>query len=176
MPKQSESIAQLVTALTKAQSEFVVVPKNKTGQEGNRKFKYADLADVMNMALPKINKYGIFLSQPLVRDEDGASLRQTTRLQLGDEYIQSDGIKLSDDVPGKNLGIAVTYARRIDLNGTLGIAPDEDVDAPDLTTGAPTPSPLPTPFLGSTGNPEHSNVVRSPRTVTNVTPSVPNPP
>lgn len=129
---QSENVATLTDALAKAQSEFTVVPKNKTGQEGNRKFKYADLADVMNMALPKLNKYGIFLSQPLVKDGDGANLRQTTRVQLGEQYIQTDGIKLSDDVPGKNLGISVTYARRIDLNGLLGIAPDEDMDAPDL--------------------------------------------
>ena len=129
---QSESIAKLVEALAKAQKKFTVVPKTKTGQEGLRKFKYADLADVMNMALPKLNEEGVFLNQPLVMDNVGGFIRQTTRLQLGDEFIQSDGIKLSDDVPGKNLGISVTYARRIDLNGVLGIAPDEDVDAPDL--------------------------------------------
>ena len=130
---QSDSIAKLNEALVKAQTEFTVVPKNKTGREGNREFKYADLADVMGMALPKLNKHGIFLSQPLVLDADGQHLRQTTRLQLGDEFIQSDGIRLKDvEGAGKQLGIEVTYARRIDLNGTLGISPDEDLDAPDL--------------------------------------------
>lgn len=131
--QQSESVAILIQALLKAQSEFTVVPKNKKGQEGNRTFKYADLADVMNMALPKLNKHGIFLSQPLVLDKDGEHLRQTTKLQLDDEFIQSDGIRLKSSAGAdKQLGIEVTYARRIDLNGTLGISPDEDMDAPDL--------------------------------------------
>ncbi len=141
---QSDSIAKLNEALVKAQTEFTVVPKNKTGREGNREFKYADLADVMGMALPKLNKHGIFLSQPLVLDSDGQHLRQTTRLQLGDEFIQSDGIRLKDvEGAGKQLGIEVTYARRIDLNGSLGISPDEDLDAPDLKSDKPSSGPKP---------------------------------
>lgn len=141
---QSSSIAKLNEALVKAQTEFTVVPKNKTGREGNREFKYADLADVMGMALPKLNKHGIFLSQPLVLDTDGQHLRQTTRLQLGDEFIQSDGIRLKDvEGAGKQLGIEVTYARRIDLNGSLGISPDEDLDAPDLKSDKPSSAPKP---------------------------------
>lgn len=138
---QSDSIAELTKALAKAQAEFTVVPKTKTGREGNREFKYADLADVMGMALPKLNKQGIFLSQPLVLDKNGEHIRQTTRLQLGDEFIQSDGIRLKDPSgAGKNLGIEVTYARRIDLNGSLGISPDEDLDAPDLKSDSSSPS------------------------------------
>jgi len=140
---QSQVVTKLVTALVKSQAEFKPIPKSKTGQEGNRKFKYADLADVVNMVAPILSKNGIFLSQPIV--VDNGVLRQTTRLQLEDEYIQTDGIKLSDDTPGKNLGISVTYARRIDLNGLLGIAPDEDLDAPDLKpSGSTYTSPVPT--------------------------------
>ncbi len=134
--KQSESVSRLVDALMRSQSQFKPVPKSKTGQEGNRRFKYADLADVVGMVTPILNANGVFLSQPIEEGNDG-NLRQTTRLQCGDEYIQTDGVKLADDIPGKNLGISVTYARRIDLNGLLGIAPDEDVDAPDLSPEKP---------------------------------------
>jgi hypothetical protein len=142
--QQSESITKLVEALTKAQSEFTVVPKTKRGQEGNRFFMYADLADVLSMALPKLNKHGIFVNQPLVLDQSGEYLRQTTRLQLGEEFMQSDGIRVKDtEGAGKNLGIAVTYSRRIDFNDFLGIFPDDDVDAPDLTPGTPTPGAKP---------------------------------
>ena len=146
---QSETVSKLAKALVAAQSAFKPIPKSKTGQEGNRKFKYADLADVVSMVTPILNSNGIFLSQPIVVDGSG-TLRQTTRLQLEDEFIQTDGVKLSDDTPGKNLGISVTYARRIDLNGLLGIAPDEDLDAPDLKAAGTTALPS-----------GHSNLARS---------------
>ena len=149
---QSETVSKIVTALLQSQKEFKPIPKNKKGQEGNRTFRYADLADVVNMVTPILNANGIFLSQPIAVDSQG-NLRQTTKLQFADEYIQTDGVKLSDDTPGKNLGISVTYARRIDLNGLLGIAPDEDVDAPDLKPGNPT--------VGVAGTPGHSNMSRT---------------
>ncbi len=167
---QSGSVIKLVTALGKAQTGFTVVKKSKTGQEGNRSFKYADLADVLNMLTPVLNGQGIFLSHPLVLGEDG-HLRQTTKVQLEDEFIQSDGIKLSvKEGAGKQLGIEVTYARRIDNNAFFGIFPDDDLDAPDLVSGdkpplkvqgnAPQPSklqpnvkPQPVPVSGKEVNP-----------------------
>ena len=130
---QSESIANLMTALAAAQKEFKPVQKTKTGQEGHRTFKYADLADVLNEITPKLNSQGIFLSHPLVLEPDGQHVRVTTRVDLGAEFKQSDGIRLSaTEGAGKELGIQNTYARRIDNNNFFGIFPDEDLDAPDL--------------------------------------------
>ena len=58
---QSETVSKLAKALVAAQSAFKPIPKSKTGQEGNRKFKYADLADVVSMVTPILNSNGIFL-------------------------------------------------------------------------------------------------------------------
>jgi len=133
---QSESISKITSALTKAQAEFGPVPKTKRGQDGNRSFLYADLADVLNEIRPKLNKQGIYLSHPLVLDRDGEHLRTTTRVDLGDEFIQSDGIRLSfTEGAGKAQGAEVTYSRRIDNNSFFGIFPDDDLDAPDLKPG-----------------------------------------
>ena len=130
---QSESITKLTKALASAQAEFGIIPKTKKGQEGNRSFFYADLADVLNEIRPKLNKQGIFLSHPLVLEPDGQHVRVTTRVDLEDEFMQSDGIRLSStEGAGKGLGVENTYARRIDNNNFFGIFPDEDLDAPDL--------------------------------------------
>lgn len=133
---QSESITKLTKALASAQAEFGIIPKTKKGQEGNRSFFYADLADVLNEIRPKLNKQGIFLSHPLVLEPDGQHVRVTTRVDLEDEFMQSDGIRLSStEGAGKGLGVENTYARRIDNNNFFGIFPDEDLDAPDLKPG-----------------------------------------
>lgn len=139
---QSESVALLMEALAKAQKKFTTVKKTKTGREGNITFKYADLADVLNMIGPCLNDEGIFLSHPLVLDSNGTHLRITTKVWLGEQFLQSDGIKLKNtEGAGKQLGLEVTYARRVDNNAFFGIFPDDDLDAPDLTQAPTTGSP-----------------------------------
>lgn len=134
----SENTAKLVAALAKAQAEYTKLGKDKTGREGNLSFKYVQLPDVLSMVRPLLNKYSVYLSQPLVKGEDGL-LRQTTRVQLEDEWIQSDGVPIPALSPGKEMGKTITYARRIDLMPFLGISgEDEDEDAPDLKPGIST--------------------------------------
>lgn len=138
---RSESISKLTSALSKAQAEFQLIPKRKTGRDGNREFLYSDLADVLNEIRPKLNKYGIYLSHPLVLEADG-HIRTTTRVDLEEEFIQSDGIRLSfTEGAGKSQGAEVTYSRRIDNNSFFGIFPDDDLDAPDLKPGEKQNSP-----------------------------------
>lgn len=151
---QSESIDKLMTALAAAQKEFKIIPKSKTGRDGNREFLYADLADVLKEITPKLNAQGIFLSHPLVLESDG-HLRVTTRVDLGSEFKQSDGIRLSaTEGAGKILGIENTYARRIDNNNFFGIFPDDDLDAPDLKSGDTNKLPTkPAPQKPSQGKP-----------------------
>ena len=139
---QSESIAKLNTALAGVQAKFGKLEKDTTGQEGNLKFQYVQLPDVLNMARPLLNAAGIFLSQPIHRGEDGL-LRLTTRLQLEEEFMQSDGIPLPASSPGKEMGKTITYARRIDLMPFLGLVGEEDEDAPDLNK-PPSRSPFKT--------------------------------
>jgi hypothetical protein len=128
----SESTAKLSAALAKAQTKFTTIKKDKVGQEGNLKFSYAALPDALTVVRPLLNEQGIYLSQPIVEGPDGI-LRQTTKVQLGEEWDQSDGLPLPKLTPGKELGKIVTYARRVDLFPFLGVSgEDDDEDAPDL--------------------------------------------
>lgn len=133
---QSTTTSKLNKELAAAQLKFEALKKDSTGQEGNLKFQYVQLPDVLNMVRPLLNERGIYLSQPIEKGDDGV-LRLTTRIQLEDEFMQSDGIPLPATSPGKELGKIITYARRIDLMPFLGIVGEEDEDAPDLK---PTPA------------------------------------
>ena len=59
--RHSESIAALAKALAAAQSEYITVPKIKTAtvkmkSGGEFKYNYADLADCLAMAFPRLSK------------------------------------------------------------------------------------------------------------------------
>ena len=127
----SENTGKLSAALAKAQAKFTTIKKDRPGREGNLSFLYAGLPDALTIVRPLLNEQGIYLSQPIVEGPDGI-LRQTTKVQLEDEWDQSDGLPLPKLSPGKELGKIVTYARRVDLFPFLGISGEEDDDAPDL--------------------------------------------
>jgi len=128
---------KLADALAKAQSEFKPVNKSKTGKvRGTTKdgrayeyeYKYADLSDILGMAVPALSKQGIAFSQPLRRDGD--KLYVVTRLQLGDEVLEDAGLPVPTQVKPQELGTYLTYYRRYGVSTVLGIAADEDTDGP----------------------------------------------
>jgi ribosomal protein L34E len=134
----SPTIGKIAAALAKAQVAFTPVPKNKVAtvrpkkrQDGSQppeyKYKYADLADVLSMALPILAKNEIAFTQPLVMTSKG--LRLCTKLiHSSGEWMASDGINISEQLDPQAFGGIDTYWRRYDGCGMLGIAPDSDVD------------------------------------------------
>ena len=90
------------------------------------KSKYADLADVVSVAVPALTEQGIAMFHYMLRDEHGAVMRTT--LVHG-----ASGTEISCDVPliiNKNdmqgMKSATTYAKRIGLESLTGIAPEDD--------------------------------------------------
>ncbi len=130
---RSDEISELITALAQAQSKFTVVPKNKTATVrtktgGEYKYQYADLADVLSMALPILSTNGLALSQPHLII--GGKLRVATLLlHTSGQWMQSDGIEISEDGDPQQFGAESTYFRRYDVCSFIGVAPDEDTDA-----------------------------------------------
>jgi hypothetical protein len=131
--KHSETISALAEALAAAQSEYETVPKTKTAKVKTKAgyeytYAYADLADILAMALPRLSKHGIAFSQPHIIVE--SKLRVVTHLlHKSGEWMQSDGIEISEDGDPQQFGAESTYFRRYDGASLLGIAPDEDTDA-----------------------------------------------
>jgi hypothetical protein len=88
--------------------------------------KYADLGDVVSVAVPALNEQGVAMFHYMLRDEHGAVMRTT--LVHG-----ASGTEISCDVPliiNKNdmqgMKSATTYAKRIGLESLTGIAPEDD--------------------------------------------------
>jgi hypothetical protein len=142
---RSETTGKLAEALAKAQGEFGPVPKNKTAAiktktGGEYRYKYADLADVLKMALPILAKNGIAFTQPLCLID--GKLRLTTKLtHISGEWEQSDGIEISELGTPQEFGSEHSYFRRYDGTGMLGIAPDEDTDGSVSQRGKRSDSP-----------------------------------
>ncbi len=132
--RRSETIGAIAKALAMAQLEYIPVPKNKTAKVkmkagGEFSYNYADLADCLGMALPRLAKHGIAFLQPNELS-DGVKLRVTTLLtHESGEWMQSDGIEISEDGDPQQFGAEATYFRRYDGCSFVGVAPDEDTDA-----------------------------------------------
>lgn len=112
------------TALASAQMEMRPVVKGATNP--HFKSKYADLSDVVSVALPALNANGIALFHQIVRLENEQYMR--TILAHGESATD-----VTCDVPlivaGNNMQAfksATTYAKRIGVESLTGIAPEDD--------------------------------------------------
>ena len=129
----SETIGAIAKALAMAQAEYAPVPKNKTAKVkmkagGEFSYNYADLADCLSMALPRLSKNGIAFCQPHIME--AGKLRVVTLLiHESGEWLQSDGIEISEIGEPQQFGAESTYFRRYDGCSFIGVAPDEDTDA-----------------------------------------------
>jgi len=130
----SAEFTNIYAAFIHAQAEFTAVPKNKTATIRNQKtgsvytYKYADLADVLAMALPVLTRHDLGLLQPHIQ-VDGR-LRVCTRLiHATGEWLMSDGVAILESGSPQEFGTDSTYYRRYDACTFLGIVADEDIDA-----------------------------------------------
>jgi hypothetical protein len=136
--KHSETISAIAESLALAQAEYVPVPKTKTARVKTKAgyeytYMYADLADILAMAIPRLAKQGIAFTQPHILDN--GKLRVVTHLfHKSGEWMQSDGIEISEDGDPQQFGAESTYFRRYDGASFIGVAPDEDTDAQQAGT------------------------------------------
>src|SRR5476651_432928 len=152
MHRSSESVAGLATALAKAQIELINPEKSLVanirfgrGGETNQSFRYAPLSSGLDIIRKTLGKYEIAVMQTTASDAASGMVNLTTLLaHTTGEWISSDWpvCPMSDVSAPHLMGAALTYARRYALFALVGIAGDDDLDAPDLNvdTGAPVPS------------------------------------
>jgi ERF superfamily len=147
MHRSSESIASLAAALAKAQmvltnpekSLIGTVPSNRYDEPG-RTFRYAPLSGGLDIVRKALGEHGIATMQTTTIDQDIQTVSLTTVLaHASGEWISSDWpvCALSDMAAPRRMGAALTYARRYALFTLVGIAGEDDLDAPDLG-GQPT--------------------------------------
>jgi hypothetical protein len=142
MPQSSESIAALATALAKAQAELTNPEKSLTATirtersgEGGRTFRYAPLSSGLDIVRKTLGKHEIAIFQTTAIDQPTRSVSLTTMLtHSSGEWIASEWpvCPVSDTAAPHRMGAALTYARRYALFTLVGIAGEDDLDAPDL--------------------------------------------
>lgn len=132
----SESLDQLAAALAASQSKFPAIAKDKTAEiptkSGTKyKFQYADLADVLAAVRPALSENGLAITQ-LVH---GKALLTALLHSSGQRIVSSVDLMQVQADP-KVFGAEITYLRRYALCALLGIAADDDVDAPQTDARA----------------------------------------
>lgn len=121
-PYQSDSIAELATALAAAQAEIKNPEKNKVNP--HFKNRYADLTSVLDAIRSVFPKHGLAFTQTL----RGADLVTQITHSTGQWLRSSVPVSPEKDTP-QGFGSALTYMRRYAAQSIAGIAADEDDDA-----------------------------------------------
>jgi hypothetical protein len=142
MQRSSSSIAALAAALAKAQGELVNPEKSLVGTietEGGarraRTFRYAPLSTGLEIVRKTLGHYEIATMQTTAVDLGAGFVNLTTVLaHSSGEWIASDWPvgAVADTATPHRMGAALTYARRYALFTLVGIAGEDDMDAPDL--------------------------------------------
>ena len=142
MHRSSESVAALAAALAKAQAELVNPEKSltatiRTGQPGEagRSFRYAPLASGLDIVRKTLGRHEIATVQTTIIDPAAGVLNLSTMLaHASGEWIASDWpiCPIADMASPQRMGAALTYARRYALFTVVGIAGEDDLDAPDV--------------------------------------------
>jgi hypothetical protein len=147
MHRSSESVAALASALAKAQAELVNPEKSLTATirsaapgEGQRTFRYAPLSSGLDIVRKTLGQHEIATVQTTAIDQASGLVNLTTVLaHASGEWIASDWpvCPISEMASPQRMGAALTYARRYALFTLVGIAGEDDLDAPDITACGP---------------------------------------
>jgi hypothetical protein len=150
----SETIGTIAAALAKAQAELINPEKSLVGTirseapgATERSFRYAPLSSGLEIVRKTLSQHEIATVQTTSIDESVGIVRLSTVLaHASGEWIASDWpvCAISETAAPHRMGAALTYARRYALFTLVGIAGEDDLDAPDLArTTAPSKAEKP---------------------------------
>jgi hypothetical protein len=153
MHQASEHIGAIAAALAKAQAALTNPEKTLTAQirspflrDDDRTFRYASLASGLDIVRKTLSQQEIATIQTTRIEIATGQIHLTTLLaHSSGEWISSDWpVCAAKDVEAPHrMGAALTYARRYALFALVGIAGEDDLDAPDAGPPAAGPQALP---------------------------------
>ncbi|BBC01165.1 MULTISPECIES: ERF family protein [Bradyrhizobium] len=157
MHRSSESIGAIAAALARAQAELTNPEKTLTAtirspfpREEPQTFRYASLASGLDIVRKTLSRQEIATVQTTRLEVATGQIHLTTLLaHSSGEWISSDlpVCAAKDTEAPHRMGAALTYARRYALFALVGIAGEDDLDAPHAMAGPPAAAPqaLPDP-------------------------------
>ena len=140
MQRSSETIGTIAAALAKAQAELVnpekslvatIRPNGPRGAE--QTFRYAPLSSGLDIVRKTLSQHEIATMQTTSIDDAAGIVRLSTVLaHASGEWIASDWpvCAITETATPHRMGAALTYARRYTLFTLVGIAGEDDLDAP----------------------------------------------
>jgi len=145
--QSSATIGAIAAALARAQANLTNPEKTQTAtiyspfpREGSREFRYASLASGLDIVRKALGQQEIATIQSTRTDPATGRIHLTTTLaHSSGEWIASDWPVISGtdtDAPHR-MSTALTYARRYSLFALVGIAGEDDLDAPSPVQGPP---------------------------------------
>ncbi len=150
MHNSSQTIGAIAGALAKAQIELANPEKSLTAtirspfpRESDRSFRYASLSSGLDLVRKSLGRQEIATVQTTSIDEGAGLIRLTTTLaHSSGEWVSSiwPVCPVSETAAPHRMGAALTYARRYALFTLVGIAGEDDLDAPDLNGALPHPA------------------------------------
>ena len=145
MQRSSESIGAIATALAKAQAELTNPEKSLTAtirasnpRDHDQTFRYAALSSGLDIVRKALGAHEIATVQATAIDQEAGLIRLTTMLaHASGEWLSSEWpvCPIAETAAPRRMGAALTYARRYALFTLVGIAGEDDLDAPDLAEG-----------------------------------------
>jgi hypothetical protein len=164
MQRSSNKIGALAAALAKAQSEIANPEKSLTAtiespfpREGKRTFRYASLSVGLDIVRKCLGQHEIATVQSTAIDREIGLIKLTTTLvHASGEWVSSDWpvCPATETVAPHRMGAALTYARRYALFTLVGIAGEDDLDAPDLAFQTVAPASKSGPPIKGNGSDE----------------------
>lgn len=121
---KSETVGELFTALSKAQS--MMTGAKKDSDNPFFKSKYADLHTVLEAVKDPLTKNDLCVIQTIDVATDGAQFVLTTLGHKSGEYIGGTCPIINTKGDAQGMGSAITYARRYSLAAIVGIAQMDD--------------------------------------------------
>jgi hypothetical protein len=143
--RSSESIGAIAAALAKAQAELTNPEKSLVAtirashpRDHDQTFRYAALSSGLDIVRKALGGHEIATVQTTAIDKEAGLIRLTTTLaHASGEWLSSEWpvCPIAETAAPRRMGAALTYARRYALFTLVGIAGEDDLDAPDLGAG-----------------------------------------
>jgi ERF superfamily len=143
--RSSESIGAIAAALAKAQAELTNPEKSLVAtirapnpRDHDQTFRYAALSSGLDIVRKALGGHEIATVQTTAIDKEAGLIRLTTMLaHASGEWLSSEWpvCPIAETAAPRRMGAALTYARRYALFTLVGIAGEDDLDAPDFGAG-----------------------------------------
>jgi hypothetical protein len=144
MQRSSDTIGAIAAALAKAQAELtnpekalIATIRASSPREKDQTFRYAALSSGLDIVRKALGGHEIATVQTTAIDKEAGLIRLTTTLaHSSGEWLSSEWpvCPVSETATPRRMGAALTYARRYALFTLVGIAGEDDLDAPDLNS------------------------------------------